>query len=132
MSLNEQRESRAGFHWIACYQQCPRQFFIKYILGYLPERIPQYLVLGKALHSTAAFYAEFGQGITEWEVIEASMRVDFYREAETMDASVDADELYQVLVKMVKSAFPVWNADLARFKWVTVEKESSSPWQTAF
>lgn len=123
MSFNEQRESRAGFHWVACYQQCPRQFFIKYILGYLPERIPQYLVLGKALHSVAAFYAEHGASITEWGVIEEVMRRDFYHEAETMDTAVDADELYSVLEKMVRSALSVWNADLARFKWVTIEKE---------
>jgi hypothetical protein len=132
MSSTTTRESFCGHHFITTYQQCPRQFFIKYILGYLPERIPQYLVLGKALHSTAAFYAEFGQGITEWEVIEASMRADFYREAETMDASVDADELYQVLVKMVKSALPVWNADLKRFKWVTIEKEILVPLANGF
>src|SRR4030042_3112877 len=124
MSLNEQRESSVGFHFLQAYQNCPRQFFIKYILGYLPEKIASYLVMGKVFHAAAAFVAEFDtEGTLAWEVLEAFMKADFAKEAEGLDTYTDAGELYAILATLVKSAIPQWEKDHKLYKFVAVEKE---------
>lgn len=119
MSLKEQRESSCGHHYISCYQSCPRKWFIRYILGLLPEKTPSYFVLGKALHETAAFYLNEGPG--SFAKVEAFMIPTF--EALTEDLEGDPQELYTTLARMVRSALPTWDSILRDYTIVALEDE---------
>jgi hypothetical protein len=46
----KRRESHSGFHFYNLYQNCPRKFFIKYVLRILPKKTARALIFGAAFH----------------------------------------------------------------------------------
>lgn len=53
MSILEQRESHKGFHFYTSYLDCPRKFYIRYVLGLRPEVTSVALIFGKIVHEVA-------------------------------------------------------------------------------
>ena len=127
---SEVRESACGFHYIQTYQTCPRQWFIKYVLGILPARTASYLVLGKALHEVAAHYLETGS--QPFPEVERWMIPCFEGLAEDLDPNTAPQELYTTLARMVRTAIPVWDADLQRYRVVAFEDELQPPLANGF
>lgn len=121
MSAPEQRESSCGHHYISTYQSCPRQWFIKYILGLLPVHTASYLVLGKALHETAAHYLT--TGFQPFGAVAKWMIPCFKGLATDLDPNTDPKVLCNTLARMVRTAIPIWDDDLRRFRVVAVEDE---------
>lgn len=50
MSYLAPRESHKGFHFYTSYLDCPRKFYIRYILGIRPEAEAKALIFGKVIH----------------------------------------------------------------------------------
>lgn len=62
--VQKQRESSLGYHFIHLYQDCPRKWYLKYILGIMPKRVGKALIFGKAWHSMAElFYSGAGEQV---------------------------------------------------------------------
>lgn len=51
MSMLEQRESHKGYHFYTSYLDCPRKFYMRYVLGIRPDHEKEALLYGKAMHS---------------------------------------------------------------------------------
>ena len=52
-----------SFSQVYAFESCPRQYYLKYILGHEITPVPEYFVKGKALHRTIAnAYRAFSQG----------------------------------------------------------------------
>ncbi len=78
----ERRESRAGYHFINLYQQCPRKWFLHYGLGLLPTKTGKALIYGKAWHEACGDYyvkrsldAALALGLGEIEACRAEYKV---------------------------------------------------------
>jgi len=54
--VQKQRESALGYHFINLYQDCPRKWYLKYILGIMPKKIGKALIFGKAWHKMAELF----------------------------------------------------------------------------
>ena len=119
MSNNEQRESKAGVHFMQTYQTCPRQWFFKYVLGYLPEQTGMALVFGAAFHEGKATYYKTGDADAMYEVAKESL---WSRQLE-LDKNVDIANLTEELRKMLSSALPLMASDRDDFEFLAIERE---------
>lgn len=119
MSNNTQRESLAGFHWMSTYQTCPRQWFFKYVLGFLPELTGQALVFGAAFHEGKARYYETGDPDAMYSAAIDSL---WGREAE-LGPYIDLADLTSDLRKMLGSALPLMASDRDDFDFLAIEKQ---------
>ncbi len=50
MAEQRRSESEAGYHYYTKYLSCPRSWYIKYVLGLLPDKTPRALPFGGAVH----------------------------------------------------------------------------------
>lgn len=50
------RESPSGWHYYALYKDCPRKWYLKYVIGLVPEYTAPPLVFGGAIHDAVAHY----------------------------------------------------------------------------
>lgn len=53
---DERRESRAGYHYYSSYRDCPRHFYLAYLLGLKPRLTGPALIKGGAMHEAFAAY----------------------------------------------------------------------------
>ena len=113
------RESCVGHHHNQCYQSCPRQYFLKYVLGILPEKVGMPLVFGAAFHEVAGLYA---QGANIEVALDFGQQVLRERFAE-IKGSAELGELAADLDRMCRVSEPMWAADKARFDLFAVEVE---------
>jgi len=96
------RASKAGYHFINLYQQCPRKWWIHYGLGLVPKQIGKALIYGKAWHealeviyTTNDETAALERGLAELDACTAE-----YRYAE--DLAVDKAKM--------RAMIPLWSA----------------------
>lgn len=61
--LHQKRITHISFSQVYAFETCPRQYYLRYILGKEIYPVPEYFVKGKALHRTIAnAYREFRGG----------------------------------------------------------------------
>lgn len=61
--LHQSRVTHISFSQVYAFESCPRQYYLRYILGKEIYPIPEYFVKGKALHRTIAnAYRALGEG----------------------------------------------------------------------
>ncbi len=54
------RESPSGYHYYALFKECPRKWYIKYVLGLVPQFTAPPLIFGGAIHEAVAMYYQKG------------------------------------------------------------------------
>ena len=61
--LHQSKLTHISFSQVYAFETCPRQYYLRYILGREIVPVPEYFVKGKALHCTIAnAYRAFGDG----------------------------------------------------------------------
>lgn len=50
------RESPSGFHFYSTYRNCPRSWYLKYVLGLRPQFTPTPLLFGGAIHEAISVF----------------------------------------------------------------------------
>lgn len=119
MSANEQRESNAGVHFLQTYQTCPRSWYFKYVLGFLPESTPMPLVFGAAFHEyKAARY----RGTPEKEA-EAIAVAILRNRLDELPPYTDVATLEDDLARMVGTTEVLIRKDLETFEIIAVEEQ---------
>lgn len=101
----EMRESPAGRSIMSLYQECPRKWYFKYVLGWKTKGVSAPLAMGSALHE--------GQEV-------------FYKEnfnfSKAFDRSMEViNEIDPLLKEKTASAFHIWHGFLGRFERDKIE-----------
>lgn len=75
------RESHCGFHFVSTFTSCPKKFFYKYLLKWIPKYTPPALSEGAAIHEGIATFYQTGD-------IQAALEA-------AVDAIVERKECYE-------------------------------------
>ena len=117
---SKRRESPSGLHFWQLYQNCPREFYFKYVLGLKPKYTSKPLVLGGVFHDAKARLYK------TWDEDEAlkELNKSFRIRAKELDPTVDREELRERTMLM----FLAWASDFAKrdqqtYRIVEVEHE---------
>lgn len=108
----EMRESPAGRSVMSLYQECPRKFYFRYVLGWRAKDISDPLALGSAVHEAQEVF--YKNNFNYSKCFDRGMEV-------IMD-------LNPLLKEKVASALHIWNGFIGRFehknvKVILVEEE---------
>lgn len=101
----EMRESPAGRSVMSLYQECPRKWYFRYVMGWRPIAITDPLALGSAVHE--------GQEVFYKNDFNYKMAID--RALEVIR------DLNPLLRDKVASAMHIWNGFIGRFERQNVE-----------
>lgn len=125
--MNERRESPAGFHYYGAYRDCPRKFYLAYVLGLRPKTKHSALSFGIALHeATAAYLTSPVPGDASYAQVVL---------AETLEASrseYEDDERYQLDFSRAPLLLDEWiktwgRSDLELYEILGTEMELTVP-----
>jgi len=114
------RESHSGFHFFNLFQNCPRKFFIKYILRITTETTGSPLIFGAAFHEGKAVWYETGNknkalSTAQFEVDDRKSEYEKYEEYER-----DSKKISILLDRWIEK---FGRQDLKVFKFEAVEKQ---------
>lgn len=87
----ERRETQSGLHYYSTFRDCPRAFYLKYILGLQPKQTGSALIFGAAIHEAlAASFADLADTSSTLSVFEQVMysRKDEYESLDQFNADV--------------------------------------------
>ena len=82
------RESEAGFHVYSRYRECPRAFFLRYVMGFQPTHPGKALIFGGVMHEAVeAYYQSGGKLSVSLDTFQAHLqsRREEYAKAEDYD-----------------------------------------------
>jgi RecB family exonuclease len=119
MSLEPRRESSCGHHYVTTYQNCPRNFYFKYILGFMPSEVAVPLVFGSAYHIAREARAK-GASFEEALV---SGNEEIYSRASTLPPYTDVEGLIDDLRKMFTQTELLFEETQQHYNYVAIEKE---------
>ena len=116
------RESPAGYHFYSSYQDCPKKWFFKYIMGLLPYHTGPALIYGAAIHEAMEeYYNNMNEpNIREKMVICAQNHLDS-RQDEFKKPS-DYQERILKAESMLNKWYDTW-AEKDKLEWDVLEVE---------
>ena len=115
------RESSAGMHFYSLYTQCPRKWFLKYILGLIPDKTGPALIFGSAMHKGLEAFYKGTQSLDE--MVRAFVDELGSREGEYSDSTKYTEDL-STGPRLLKEWFKTWGEDeLTNYEILEVEQE---------
>jgi len=120
MKEQKRRESASGYHFYNLYQNCPRKWYIRYLMRLEGEFKAPPLMLGSAVHEGKATFYQSGS-------IDKGIKA-FLRDLKANQGSYEDIDDYDLAkrrgVDMLKKWYVAHGADdLSRYKVVAVEEE---------
>lgn len=124
------KASRCGFHFFSAYQQCPWQWYLRYVVGLEPDHVSKFLSFGTAIHAALeAFYVAMRDalGVTVDDMIECGIAtLDATRPSYAKADEYDADRAR--LPNFVRAWYDAHAlADMRTYDVIEVEKEITFP-----